>query len=159
MIFLDPAVIRLERQENQPPTLILSGDRYLDIRIRQAFPLTAENTFVAFFDQEDQYLGMTMDPADLDDHSTQIINEEISWRYFIPQITQIKEIHDRGGKAIFVAVTDRGQLNISMGDLRASMVELSPNRILITDEYSNRYEIPDVDLLDRHSRRLIRRLI
>jgi len=144
MIFLDPAVIRLERQENQPPTLILSGDRYLDIRIRQAFPLTAENTFVAFFDQEDQYLGMIMDPADLDDHSTQIINEEISWRYFIPQITQIKEIHDRGGKAIFVAVTDRGQLNISMR---------------ITDEYSNRYEIPDVDLLDRHSRRLIRRLI
>ncbi|MDP6052218.1 MAG: DUF1854 domain-containing protein, partial [Candidatus Latescibacteria bacterium] len=122
MIFLDPAVIRLERQENQPPTLILSGDGYLDIRIRQAFPLTAENTFVAFFDQEDQYLGMIMDPADLDDHSTQIINEEISWRYFIPQITQIKEIHDRGGKAIFVAVTDRGQLNISMRDLRASMV-------------------------------------
>ena len=159
MVFLDPAVIRLERQENQPPTLILSGDRYLDIRIRQAFPLTAENAFVAFFDQEDQYLGMIMDPADLDDHSTQIINEEISWRYFIPQITQIKEIHDRGGKAIFVAVTDRGQLNISMRDLRASMVELSPNRILITDEFSIRYEIPDVDRLDRHSRRLIRRLI
>ncbi|HCQ02598.1 MAG TPA: hypothetical protein DIT99_18770 [Candidatus Latescibacteria bacterium] len=159
MIFIDPAAIRLERQENQPPTLILSGDRYLDIRIRQAFPLTAENVFVAFFDQEDQYLGIIMDPADLDGHSTQIINEEISWRYFIPQITQIKEIHDRGGKAIFVAVTDRGQLNISMRDLRASMVELSPNRILITDEYSNRYEIPDVDRLDRHSRRLIRRLI
>lgn len=159
MTFLDPAAVRLERESHHPPTLILSGDRYRDVHIRQAFPLTAENAYVAFFDQDDHYLGVIIDPTELDNESTQIIKDEISWRYFTPQITQIKEIQDRGGKAIFVAVTDRGQTDILMKNLRESMVELSTNRILIMDEYGNRYEIPDVNQLDRHSRRLIRRLI
>jgi len=159
MTFLNPTDVRLEREANHPPTLILAGDRYMDIHIRQAFPLTSEHTYVAFFDREDQYLGLIINPDKLDEGSTRIIKDEIGWRYFSPQITEIISMEDRGGKAGFVTVTDRGKINISMKNLRESMVELSTNRILLTDEHGNRYEIPDVNQLDRHSKRLIRRLI
>ena len=66
MTFLNPTDVRLEREANHPPTLILAGDRYMDIHIRQAFPLTSEHTYVAFFDREDQYLGLIINPDKLD---------------------------------------------------------------------------------------------
>ena len=159
MSFLDPAALRLERRDNQPPTLSVAGDLYFNVRIRQAFPLSYESRYITFFDQEDEYLGLVADPSACDEDSFRIIQDEIEWRYFRPKINRVVEMEGRGGTSFFTVETDRGEVKIPMRDLREGMVELSPDRILITDEHGNRYEIPDLEQLDRRSRRLIRRLI
>ena len=159
MAFLDPNAIRLERRDDQPPTLSIAGDLFFNVRIRQAFPLSHENRYVTFFDQEDEYLGLVADPASCDEDTARIIRDEIEWRYFRPMITRVVEMEGRGGTSVFAVETDRGAVKIPMRDLREGMMELSAGRILITDEHGNRYEIPDLDRLDRRSRRLIRRLI
>ena len=159
MSFLDPAAIRLERREDQPPTLSIAGDLFFNVRIRQAFPLSFESRYITFFDQEDEYLGIVADPEACDEDTCRIIRDEIEWRYFRPRIECVLEMEGRGGTSIFSVETDRGAVKIPMRDLREGMMELSPGRILITDEHGNRYEIPELDRLDRRSRRLIRRLI
>lgn len=159
MLFLEPENVRLEQQPDHPPALLLKADRHDNVIIRQAFPLTAEKDYVAFFDEKDSYLGMIQRTGDLDAESKKIIESELQWRYFTPVIKRIIEIRDRGARALFITETDRGAAEIPMKDLRDSMVEPSPDRILINDEFGNRYEIPNVQLLDKHSRRLIRRLI
>ena len=159
MSILDPAAIRLERRDDQPPSLSIAGDLFFNVKIRQAFPLSQESRYITFFDQEDEYLGIVADPASCDEASFRIIRDEIEWRYFRPRITRIVEMEGRGGTSIFSVETDRGEVKIPMRDLREGMLELSPGRILITDENGNRYEIPDLDRLDRRSRRLVRRLI
>ncbi len=159
MSFLDPAVVHLERRDDQPPTLSIAGDLFIGVKIRQAFPLSQESRYVTFFDQEDEYLGIVADPSSCDESTFRIIRDEIEWRYFRPRITRVVEMEGRGGTSLFSVETDRGEVKIPMRDLREGMTELSPGRILITDENGNRYEIPDLDLLDRRSRRLIRRLI
>ncbi len=159
MSFLDPDTIRLERREDQPPTLSIAGDLFFNVRIRQAFPLSFENRYITFFDQEDEYLGLVADPASCEEDTFRIIQNEIDWRYFRPRITRIVEMESRGGTSLFSVETDRGAVQIPMRDLREGMMELSPGRILITDENGNRYEIPDLDRMDRRSRRLIRRLV
>ena len=159
MSFLDPSAIRLERRDDQPPTLSIAGDLYFNVKIRQAFPLSFENRYITFFDQEDEYLGLVAEPSSCDESTFRIIRDEIEWRYFRPRITRVAEMEGRGGTSIFSVETDRGAVKIPMRDLREGMMELSSGRILITDEHGNRYEIPDLDRLDRRSRRLIRRLI
>ena len=159
MAFLDPSAIRLERREDQPPTMSIAGDIFFNVKIRQAFPLSMEGRFITFFDQEDEYLGLIADPSSCDEGTCRVIQDEIDWRYFRPRITRIVEMETRGGTSLFSVETDRGEVKIPMRDLREGMLELSPGRILITDENGNRYEIPDLDRLDRRSRRLIRRLI
>ncbi len=159
MAFLDPTAIRLERREDQPPVLSIAGDLFFNVKIRQAFPLSHESRFITFFDQDDEYLGIVSDPSSCDEDTGRIIRDEIEWRYFRPRISRIVEMESRGGTSLFSVETDRGAVKIPMRDLREGMMELSPGRILITDENGNRYEIPDLDQMDRRSRRLIRRLI
>ena len=53
MSFIDPAAIRLERQENQAPVLSIAGDIFLNVKIRQAFPLSFDCRHITFFDQEE----------------------------------------------------------------------------------------------------------
>ena len=159
MSILDPAAIRLERREDQPPTLSIAGDLFFNVKIRQAFPLSFESRYITLFDQEDEYLGIVADPEACDEDTSRIIRDEIEWRYFRPRIERVLEMEGRGGTSIFSVETDRGAVKIPMRDLREGMIELSPGRILITDEHGNRYEIPNLDQLDRRSRRLIRRLI
>ena len=159
MSFLDPIAIRLERRDGQPPTLTIAGDLFFNVRIRQAFPLSYESRYITFFDQDDEYLGIVADPDACDEDTSRIIRDEIEWRYFRPRIKRVLEMEGRGGTSIFSVETDRGDVKIPMRDLREGMLELSPGRILITDEHGNRYEISDLDQLDRRSRRLIRRLI
>jgi len=157
--FIDPVDIRIERSEGRLPTLSIAGDLYFNVRIRQAFPLSMEGRYITFFDQEDEYLGLIVDPSSCDEASYRIILEEIEWRYFRPKILRIVGMENRGGTSVFTVETDRGAIEIPMRDLREGMTELSPGRILATDENGNRYEIPQIDSLDHRSRRLIRRLI
>ena len=159
MSFLDPSAIRLERRDDQPPTLSIAGDLFFNVKIRQAFPLSFDSRYITFFDQEDEYLGIVADPGACDEETGRIIRDEIEWRYFRPKINRVVDMEGRGGTSFFSVETDRGEVKIPMRDLREGMMELSPGRILITDEHGNRYEIPDLDRLDRRSRRLIRRLI
>ena len=159
MSLLDPAAIRLERRDDQPPTLSIAGDLFFNVKIRQAFPLSFESRYITFFDQEDEYLGIVADPEACDEDTSRIIRDEIEWRYFRPRIERVLEMEGRGGTSVFSVEADRGAVKIPMRDLREGMLELSPGRILITDEHGNRYEIPDLEQLDRRSRRLIRRLI
>ncbi len=159
MSFLDPTTIRLERRDDQPPTLSIAGDLFFNVKIRQAFPLSLADRYITFFDQEDEYLGLVENPGLCDEDTHRIIQDEIAWRYFRPRITRIVEMASREGKSFFSVETDRGAVEIPIRDLREGMTELSPGRILITDEHGNRYEIPDLYRLDRRSRRLIGRLI
>ena len=159
MSFIAPAAIRLERQENQAPVLSIAGDLFLNVKIRQAFPLSFDCRHITFFDQEDEYLGIIAKPESCDEETFRIIKEEIDWRYYRPRITQIIDMESRGGTSLFSVETDCGPVEIPIRDLREGMMELSPGRILITDENGNRYEISDIEQLDRRSKRLISRLI
>lgn len=98
MSFLDPSAIRLERRDDQPPTLSIAGDLFFNVKIRQAFPLSFENRYITFFDQEDEYLGLVAEPSSCDESTFRIIRDEIEWRYFRPRITRVAEMEGRGDR-------------------------------------------------------------
>ena len=101
MSFLDPAAIRLERRDDQPPTLSIAGDLFFNVKIRQAFPLSFESRYITFFDQEDEYLGIVADPGACDEETGRIIRDEIEWRYFRPKINRVVDMEGRGGTSFF----------------------------------------------------------
>lgn len=157
--FLDSDRIRLTRIPDGPPALTVDGQTYESIRVRLAFPMSDERKFVAFFDADDAYIGMIIDVAALDERSQQIVDEELQWRYFTPQITRIIRMWSEAGRSHLNVETDRGGTTITFKGIRDHIIEISPGRILITDDHGNRYEIRDVDRLDRKSRRFIRSVV
>ena len=159
MSFLETKTMYLSREKNQSPTISISGDIFLKVKIRQAFPLSFEGKFITIFDSDDQYLGTIRDPESCDTETLSIIQEELDWRYYRPQITRIIAMDTRGGNSWVSVETSHGSTLIEMRDLREGMVELSPGFILMTDKDGNRFEISSLENLDKRSRRLINRLI
>lgn len=157
--FLDPATFRLECNQDDSPSLTIDETTYTNIRIRCAFPMSDERRYIAFFDEFDDYIGMVIDPADLDPLSRKIVDEELRWRYFTPQITRIHRMQTETGRSSLDVETDRGGVTITFRGMREHITEISPNRVMITDEHENRYEIRDINRLDRKSRRLIQRVV
>ena len=159
MTFFDPGAIHLERAVHSPPSLTVAGETYDQVRIHRAFPLSDENRYIAFFDENETYIGMVEDLNGVEGESRKIIEEELSWRYFTPEILRLERAENSAGRTIIEGETDRGRMSITFRGIRENVVEIAPDRYMITDEHGNRYEIRDLEKLDRRSRGFIRRMI
>ena len=159
MTFFDPGAIYLERAVYSSPSLTVAGETYDQVRIQRAFPLSDKHRYIAFFDKNEAYIGMVEDLNEVEGESRKIIGEELSWRYFTPQILRLERAENSAGRTIMEGETDRGRMSITFRGIRESVVEITPDRFMITDENGNRYEIKDLEKLDRRSRSFIRRMI
>ena len=159
MTFFDPDSIHLERTEHGPPSLTVAGESYDHVHIYRAFPLSDEDRYIAFFDTDDAYIGMIENLSEVGGEAQKIIEEELSRRYFTPQILRLERAENSAGRTIMEGDTDRGRMSITFRGIRESIVEIAPDRFMITDEHGNRYEIKDLEKLDRRSRGFIRRMI
>jgi hypothetical protein len=52
-------------------------------------------------------------------------------------------------------MTDRGERTIRIKNRHSDIKTLYDGRILVRDANDNRYEIPDVSALDKHSQKLL----
>ena len=157
--FLDASAVHLERSVHSSPSLTVAGETYDHVRIHRAFPLSDENRYIAFLDENEAYVGMIEDLNGVDEKSKGIIVEELDWRYYTPQIIRLERADNSAGRTIVEGETDRGRMSITFRGIRESVVEIGPDRFMITDENGNRYEIRDLQKLDRRSRSFIRRMI
>ncbi len=158
-LFLEVSDVRLERVSPGAPNLIVDTENLGAVQIYRAFPLSDEDRYISFFDSRDTYLGMIKDPTGLDSESMEILREELSWRYFTPQITRLDRVENTAGRTFIEGDTDRGYMSVSFSGMREHMVEASADRFIITDNHGNRFEIKDLEKLDRRSRKYIRRMI
>ncbi|MBT5872702.1 MAG: DUF1854 domain-containing protein [Candidatus Latescibacteria bacterium] len=158
-IFLNPEDLKLDRGDHGFPYLSEADKLWGPVRVYRAFPLSDENKFISFFDLEETYIGMVETLNGLEEKTRTILEEELSWRYFTPQITRLDRAENSAGRTLIEGMTDRGAVSISFNGIREHIVEVSPDRFIISDAHGNRFEIKDLQNLDRRSRGFIRRMI
>jgi len=80
-----------------------------------------------------------------------LLRGELARKYYAPVLRSIISLRDRYGYAYCTARTDTGEISFTLRDASRSILKVDEHRVVITDIDGNRYDIPDIEALDRGS--------
>jgi hypothetical protein len=124
----------------------------------RAFPLQAPEQFVAFMSVEGKEVAWVDDLDALSQDMRDLVNEEIAVREMMPTIQRIVSVSTLSTPSSWDIVTDRGATKLLLKgeeDIR----RLTGSTLIITDGHGLRFILPDMQALDKNSRRILDRFL
>ena len=124
----------------------------------RAFPIAAPQAGVALVSVDGHELAWIDHPADLPQDIRQLLEEELASREFMPEIRHIRRVSSFATPSTWQVQTDRGDTAFLLRgeeDIR----RLAGNTLVIADKHGIQFLIRDVNMLDRHSRRILDRFL
>ncbi len=128
------------------------GEKYFSrIYLHRSFPYEHHYSFISVLDHDNVEIGLISDISDFDDDVADLLRRELDRKYYAPVITKILSVKERYGYSYWEVLSGDRHLSFTIRDTFRSIIKVSPEHIFITDNDSNRYEITDVEALDRKS--------
>ena len=136
-------------------SLRIGEEFYPRVMVVRMFPFSDKNEFISIRTAEERSkeIGIVEKMADMKKETVEMLEEQLTLRYFTPVIQKIFKIKDEYGFAYWNVATDHGECNFTIRMGGNSVIHLSDTRILIMDIDENRFEIPDVNQLTVAERR------
>lgn len=154
-----------------PPDFTLSRDSYGRLVLKtkndevhvgvvpvRAFPIAAPDEGIALINMEGHEVGWADKLAELPPAISQLIEEELASREFVPEIEHIFEVSSFACPSTWQVRTNRGPATLLLKgeeDIR----RLSQTQMMISDTHGIQFLIRDIGTLDRHSRKLLDRFL
>jgi len=135
--------------------VFFSGEKVEGLQPRRLFPVSGLTRYIALMDEEGEALCIISNLDNLMPESKEAVTSALEEYYMIPKIQKILRWRAKHGMHIWTAITTHGQVDIEISDSSNHVKKLYDDRVLIKDASDNRYEIPDLKLMDAHSLRLI----
>ena len=132
-----------------------SGEKFYELELHRMFPITGLTKYIALMDSEGNEIAVIRDINDLMPESREVVENCLREYYMIPRITKFIKMSERFKIWMWTAETDKGVCTFEIRNHLTAIKPLYDGRVLIKDANDNRYEIPDVNLLDKHSQKLI----
>lgn len=124
------------------------------VRIFLVAPLSAGTSVISIMHAKQKKELVLLQSLDgLDEESRDILEEEIRYKYFFPEITKVNEISIYLGGYYWDVMTDRGAKKFLLKSPVTSVRWLTEQRLLLTDTDGLHYEIPDILALDHKSQK------
>jgi len=111
--------------------------------IMSAFPLTSPAKMVSIRDEEGTEIGLLDDIRGLDPDSQRIIRDELERSYFMPRVTDVRDVREELNVVIWEVETNRGPRKFEVRHVRQNIRRMGRRRLVIKDVDGNRYEIRD----------------
>ena len=146
---------------NQAGRLLLTladGRVYEGVVPVRAFPLQAPEQCVAFMSLEGKEVAWVDELSALPQDTRDLINQEIASREMMPVIERIVSVSTLSTPSTWEVVTDRGVTQLILKgeeDIR----RLTGSTLIITDSHGLRFMLPDMQALDKNSRRILDRFL
>ena len=124
----------------------------------RAFPLQAPEQFVAFMSVEGKEIAWVDELSALPQDVRDLITQEIGSREMMPTIERIISVSTLSTPSTWDIVTDRGATKLILKgeeDIR----RLTNSTLIITDSHGLRFILPDMQALDKNSRRILDRFL
>ena len=131
----------------------------LGARIKRVFPLSSPDQFFSIQNAEDDEVVILKSLDGASEDARKLIEEELDRRYFSPVISKINHVKSVPGMWSFDVETNRGPIVFYVRNWRESSYEVETNRWHITSVDGERFEIKDLDALDKRSQKLIEQLL
>jgi hypothetical protein len=153
---VEASALRLFQEPDWHLRLTIEGDRsYLRPKLVRATPLSDPERYICFMDDKNEEICMIDALDQLDEESRRLAREALDQRYLTAVIQRIESMRNEFGTSYWDVQTDRGQREFVVQNVAENAQWLSDTRLLLIDVDGNRFEIPDVALLDKHSVGLI----
>lgn len=157
---VDPARLRLFREPAWVLRLSIEEDRsYLKVKVVRAAPLSHADRYLSFLDGKDEEICMVDDPKDLDPQTRQVVAEELNRRYLTAAVESIHSVRNEFGTSYWDVATSRGRREFVVQNVAENAQWLGERRLLLVDVDGNRFEFPDLDLLDKRSRGFVEEVL
>lgn len=127
-------------------------ERWYEVSLSRLFPLSEPEQWISVANSEGKEVGVLLDLHGLSRENYAIVQEALRRRYLVPQIIRITACRDRFDLTEWDLETDRGSITILLRHPQENIKQTLPGRFSLTDVEGNRYDIPDLDGLDRESR-------
>jgi len=155
-IFIDGPEVRIKRTGDTSIELsIYKGETYSDLEPRRLFPLSGLTRYITLLDSEQKECAIIRDLEKLDPDSRRAVEECLNDYYMIPKITGVISITEKFGTLTWNCETDHGIRSFRIRNRHSDIKMLYDGRVLIRDSNDNRYEIENVNALDKRSQRLL----
>ena len=164
-VALTPDNARFRRSAGGMISLELIGEEKTEtferVVVLRSFPITAPEEFLSVREPDTRKkgrgaeIGMIRHLSDFDADTVALIHEELSVRYFTPQILKIHSVKEKFGYSYWEAETTAGKVSFVLNNPFANIRVLEDQRIYISDMDGNSFVIPDPTALDRASYRRI----
>ena len=153
---VEPKDIRLFHEPPWALRMTIEGDRsYIKIRIVCAAPLSQPSRYICFLDEKNEVICTVEDPGVLDAASQPIVKEELNQRYMTAIVERVDSLRNEFGVSYWDVQTNRGSREFVVRNVSENAQWISERRLLLVDVDGNRFEIPNLDALDKKSRGLI----
>lgn len=146
MEFLDCKQIRFTKNENEFLTCIYQDKKYESIKVFRCFPLTNPSSYLSLrYGSEDDLteIGIIENINSLANEDKALIMEDLSLRYFIPEIIQIHKRSYKRQYYSFDCLTNAGKTTIQVKDIIYNVFSTPQGDLLIRDCDENYYIIKD----------------
>ena len=157
---------RFFRSEGGLVSLILKNEdgseeffeRVLPIR---SFPITEPEEFISVREPETKdkgkgdEIGMIRRMSDFSEDVQELLREELSRRYFTPELIKIFSVKEKFGYSYWEVLTSSGKISFVMTNPSSNIRTLEDGRVFIHDIDGNCFAITDPTKLDKASYRHI----
>lgn len=153
---VDPARIRLFKNPEWILRMTIEGDRsYTRVKVVRAAPLTQPDRYFCILDIKDEAICMIEDLTQLEESSHPFVFEELDRRYLTAEIQNIVSLQNEYGVSYWEVETDRGRREFVAKSVSENAQWISDTRLMIFDVDGNRFEVPDIEKLDKRSQGLL----
>lgn len=132
-----------------------SGEKYYDLEPRRLFPVSGLTKYITLLDSEGEEQFIIRQISNMEPEQAEMLVGCLEEYYRIPKITRLVSRSEKFKIWLWNVETDRGDYTFEIINHLQSMKLFYDKRILIKDANDNRYEIPNVYELDKHSQKLI----
>jgi Domain of unknown function (DUF1854) len=124
----------------------------------KAFPISLPEQCIAIVDRDGHELVWLDNLNQVSAENQRMIKEELANREFMPVLTKIVEVSSFATPSTWTVETSRGATEFVLKgeeDIR----RISKDTYLVSDNHGVQYLIENIQLLDKHSRRLLDRFL
>ena len=133
---------------------LIDGREYSGVEPRRLFPISGLTKYISLLDEKSNEIAIIRDIETLMPESKKVIENSLSEYYLIPKIISVIDRYEKYGILKWTVETDRGIHTFEIKNRGSDIKALFDGRVLVRDSDDNRYEIPDLNALDKKSRRL-----
>ncbi len=130
-------------------SLRVGEEFYPRVTVARMFPFSDKDEFISVrtAQERSKEIGIVEKLSGVSRETAEMLEEQLTLRYFTPVIEKIIKIKDEYGFAYWNVVTNHGACSFTIRMGGNSVIHLSDVRILILDIDENRFEIPDINRL------------
>lgn len=153
---IDVNKLKLERKDSGYLFAEYEGKSYEEVSLTRLQPFYCLDAYisVSFRNNEEEWIeiGVIRDLKEMSGEQRQLCEDYLNFRYYIPVITKIHSIRDNRMGYLFVdADTTAGRKKIAINDWWTNFRINNSGILTVTDSDGNKYQIPDLNKLDRKS--------